>query len=68
VASYELPEGLRLEDGLSGIALGDKGEVVVEREGGAFVHQLVDAEGKFAQGPWKDTYIVGGCTGLVQRI
>jgi len=51
VASYELPEGLRLEDGLSGIALGDKGEVVVEREGGAFVHQLVDAEGKFAPRP-----------------
>lgn len=35
LARYELPEGLRLENGLSGIALGDQGEILVEREGGA---------------------------------
>jgi len=51
LASYELPEGLRLEDGLSGIALGDRGEVLVECEGGVFVYQLVDAEGKLAPRP-----------------
>ncbi len=53
LASYELPKGLRLEDGLSGIALGDQGEVLVEREGGAFVSQLVNVKGKLAPKPWE---------------
>lgn len=51
LAKHELPEGLRLADGLSGIALGDQGEVLVEREGGAFVFQLLDASGKLALRP-----------------
>ncbi len=32
-ASYDLPEGLRLEDGLSGIRVDDGGTILVEREG-----------------------------------
>jgi hypothetical protein len=43
---YEIPEGLRLEDGLSGIAVGDQGEVLIEREGGASVSRFLDAGGR----------------------
>jgi hypothetical protein len=48
LASYEVPKELGLENGLSGIAVGDQGQVLIEREGGAFVSQLVDADGKVA--------------------
>lgn len=48
---HEIPEGLRLEHGLSGIAVGDQGEVLVEREGGVFVSQLVDTSGKITRIP-----------------
>jgi len=46
LAGYELPENLSLAGGLSGIALGDQGEVWIEREGGALVSQLVDTKGR----------------------
>ncbi len=59
LASYELPKGLRLEDGLSGIALGDQGEVLVEREGGAYVAQIVDTRGKVPLAPL-DGYVHEG--------
>lgn len=45
VANYEIPEGLRVENGLSGIALGDHNEILLEREGGALLSQLVNAKG-----------------------
>ena len=48
LASHKLPVGLRLENGLTGIAVGDQGELLVEREGGAFVSVLVHADGKVA--------------------
>ncbi|MDD3824916.1 MAG: hypothetical protein PHY79_02995 [Anaerolineae bacterium] len=51
VAAYDLPEGLRLEDGLSGLAVGDHGEILVEQEGGAFLSQLADANGVSALVP-----------------
>lgn len=38
---FEIPQGLRLEDGLSGIAISDKGELLIEREGGASVSLLL---------------------------
>jgi hypothetical protein len=41
IASYDLPEGLRLEDGLSGISLADQGQVLIERGYGASLSQLV---------------------------
>lgn len=41
-ARYELPEYLQREHGLSGIALIDKGDVVIEREGGASIFRLID--------------------------
>ncbi len=42
IGSYDLPEGLYLEDGLSGIALNDQGQVLIEREHGASLSQLVE--------------------------
>ena len=48
LASYEVPKDLWLANGLSGIAVGDRSEVLIEREGGALVSQLVDADGKIA--------------------
>jgi len=46
VQKHDLPDGLRLENGLTGISLGDSGEVLVEREGGAYVTQFLDAHGE----------------------
>jgi hypothetical protein len=46
LAKYDLPSGLHLEDGLTGIALGDGGELLVEREGDAYITQITDATGK----------------------
>jgi hypothetical protein len=46
LAKYDLPSGLHLEDGLTGIDLGDQGELLVEREGDAYVTQFADAAGK----------------------
>ena len=48
LASYDVPRGLGLENGLSGIALGDGGSVLLEREGGALVSQLVTTRGVVA--------------------
>lgn len=45
LASYDLPEGLHLEDGLSGIGAGCSGEILVELEGSAQLYQLVESEG-----------------------
>jgi hypothetical protein len=59
LASYEVPQDLRLANGLSGIAVGDHNEVLIEREGGASVSQLVDAGGKIATVAL-DSYTHGG--------
>jgi hypothetical protein len=40
LASYDLPKSLSLENGLSGIALGEHGELLIERDGGAFLSEL----------------------------
>jgi hypothetical protein len=45
LASYDIP--WRLEDGLSGIAAGCSGEILIELEGGAMVYQLVDENGDY---------------------
>ncbi len=49
LGKHELPNGLHLGDGLSGISLGDQGEVLLEREGGANVHQFLDINGNPVQ-------------------
>jgi hypothetical protein len=49
LARYQLPAGLRAEAGLTGIALGEHGEVLVEQDGGTAVSQLVDASGQAAR-------------------
>ena len=44
LGTYEVPAAL--QRGLTGIARGDAGEVLLERENGRFVDQLIDAAGK----------------------
>ncbi|MFH1906409.1 MAG: hypothetical protein ABIL11_03345 [Chloroflexota bacterium] len=60
LAKYDLPSGLHLEDGLTGIALGDRGELLVEREGGAYVTQFTDADGKPVETATTNGYIHKG--------
>lgn len=45
LAAYDIPPGLGPEGGLTGLAVGDQGEVMLEFEMGAEVAQLVDAQG-----------------------
>ena len=57
LAVYEVPSDFQI--GLSGIAIGDRGEVLVEQEGGAFVSCLVDSNGETAAKPL-DGYVHHG--------
>lgn len=50
LSRYDLPEGSRLEDGLTGIALSDHGEVLVEFNDGTRITQLIDANGLLSPG------------------
>ncbi|MDQ3707064.1 MAG: hypothetical protein M3437_17930 [Chloroflexota bacterium] len=45
---YELPEEFRLEKLLTGIGLGEGGELLVEKDGGAEVFRLLDDQGRIA--------------------
>lgn len=45
LATYDIPEGLGSEGGLTGLAVGDHGEVLLEFMMGAEVAQLADAQG-----------------------
>ena len=45
-ASYDLPEGLLPEDGLTGIALVEDGALLAEMEGGRRLYQLINAAGE----------------------
>lgn len=45
LTSYEIPDDLGLKYGLTGIYAGDQGEILLEREGGVYTSQLVDANG-----------------------
>jgi len=46
LAKQQLPEGLHLEDGLSGLDAGEQGEILVEREGGAWLDEVVSPTGE----------------------
>jgi hypothetical protein len=46
--SYDVPKEYSLASGLSGIATGDAGEILLELSGGATLVQLVDARGQSA--------------------
>jgi hypothetical protein len=48
LASYDIPESLGVANGLSGIARGEQGEILVERNGGALLSQLVTTRGALA--------------------
>jgi hypothetical protein len=51
LATYDIPDGLGPEGGLTGLAVGDHGEVLLEFEMGAQVAQLVDAQGALEPSP-----------------
>jgi hypothetical protein len=46
LASYDLPKGLWPEDGLTGIALAQDGELLVELEAGGALYRLLDQNGQ----------------------
>ncbi len=46
--TYPLPEEFRLETLLTGIAVTDKGELLIEQDGGVSVSRLLDDQGKIA--------------------
>jgi hypothetical protein len=46
ISIHDLPKGLWLEDGLSGIDLGSDGSVLIERIGGHAITQFVSSEGE----------------------
>lgn len=60
LGSYDLPKGLYLEDGLTGIAMGDQGDLLVEREFGATVTQFLNEKGDPTQSIATDGYIHKG--------
>lgn len=47
--SYEIPENLRLANGLTGIAIGENNEILIEIEDGVKVYQLVGKNGEISQ-------------------
>lgn len=47
--AYDLPEGLHLADGLSGIALGSDGSILVEQGGGYKISRLITPAGDVDQ-------------------
>ncbi|GAB1360570.1 hypothetical protein MASR1M31_23880 [Porphyromonadaceae bacterium] len=47
--AYDLPKGLRLENSLSGIALGTDGSILVEQGGGAIITRFISPTGKREQ-------------------
>ena len=51
LSTYELPAGLRMEDGLTGISLDGQGSLLVEQEGGIYLTQLVNENGELAPAP-----------------
>jgi len=46
IGLHDLPKGLWLEDGLSGIAIGTDGSLLIERMGGHEITQLITPEGE----------------------
>ncbi len=49
--TYDLPTGLHLEDGLSDIALGGDGSLLIERMGGHALTQFISPNGEVEQKP-----------------
>jgi len=51
LGTYDVPEDLGPEGGLTGLVVGDSGEILLEFASGAEVAQLVDAQGVLEPGP-----------------
>lgn len=60
LGSFELPKGLYLEDGLTGIGLGDNGELLIEREFGASITQFLDNKGVMSKNIATEGFIHNG--------
>ena len=59
LGSYDLPEGYRTADGLTGMAVEDDGAVLLELAGGAQLVELLDADGRHRLAA-RDAYRVHG--------
>jgi hypothetical protein len=57
---YDLPQGLYLENGLTGIALGDQGDILIEREFGASVTPFLNNKGDLLPKDETDGYVHNG--------
>jgi hypothetical protein len=60
LGSFDLPKGLYLEDGLTGIAQGNNGDLLIEREFGASVTQFLDNKGVPTKNVATDGFIQNG--------
>ncbi len=60
LGSFELPKGLYIEDGLTGIGLGDNGELLIEREFGAYITQFLDNRGVMSKNITTEGFIHSG--------
>jgi hypothetical protein len=65
LASYDIPKGFHLEDGLTGIAVDCIGDILLEMEGGSRLYRLVDAQGNLEAPIIKTDYL---CNGKTYRI
>ena len=59
-AVYDIPEGFHMEDGLTGIAVGGQGELILKLLGGSEFYELVDAQGQADNPPKRTGYPYGG--------
>ena len=59
---YELPDGLRHQNGLTGIAIGNDGSLLIELEGGLKVTKYISASGEIIEKTRMDTNIMAKST------
>jgi hypothetical protein len=62
LASYDIPKGFHLEDGLTGIAFDCEGEVLLEIADGSELYRLVDPQGNLEGSIIKTDYLCNGKT------
>ena len=64
-ASYDIPEGYHLENGLTGISVDCEGEILLELEGGYKLYRLVDSKGNLNVASTTSDYL---CYGKSYRV
>lgn len=60
VASYDIPEGFHLENGLTGISVDCEGEILLELEGGSKLYRLVNSQGNLSVANTISDYLCHG--------